>query len=48
MGTSNVQWLTRITVLEEPYSGFQNSVAYRMYDADGEPGEPVTRCCRAR
>ena len=42
-GMQNVKWLTRITVLEEPYSGFQNSVAYRMYDADGEPGEPVTR-----
>jgi sulfane dehydrogenase subunit SoxC len=42
-GMQNVKWLTRITVLEEPYTGFQNSVAYRMYDADGEPGEPVTR-----
>ena len=42
-GMQNVKWLTRITLLEEPYSGFQNSVAYRMYDADGEPGEPVTR-----
>ena len=30
-------------MLEEPFAGFQNSVAYRMYDADGEPGEPVTR-----
>jgi sulfane dehydrogenase subunit SoxC len=42
-GMQNVKWLTRITVLEEPYSGYQNSVAYRMYDADGRPGEPVTR-----
>jgi DMSO/TMAO reductase YedYZ molybdopterin-dependent catalytic subunit len=42
-GMQNVKWLTRITVLEEPYTGFQNAVAYRMYDADGEPGEPVTR-----
>ena len=42
-GMQNVKWLTRITVLEEPFTGFQNSVAYRMYDADGEPGEPVTR-----
>jgi DMSO/TMAO reductase YedYZ molybdopterin-dependent catalytic subunit len=39
----NVKWLTRITVLDEPYTGFQNAVAYRMYSADGEPGEPVTR-----
>jgi sulfane dehydrogenase subunit SoxC len=42
-GMQNVKWLTRITVLEEPFTGFQNSVAYRMYGADGEPGEPVTR-----
>ena len=42
-GMTNVKWLTRITVLEEPFTGFQNSVGYRMYDADGEPGEPVTR-----
>jgi sulfane dehydrogenase subunit SoxC len=39
----NVKWLTRITVLEEPYAGYQNDVAYRMYGVDGEPGEPVTR-----
>jgi sulfane dehydrogenase subunit SoxC len=42
-GMQNVKWLTRVTVLDEPYTGFQNSVAYRMYGADGEPGEPVTR-----
>jgi sulfane dehydrogenase subunit SoxC len=42
-GMTNVKWLARITLLEEPYSGFQNAVAYRMYGADGEPGEPVTR-----
>src|SRR5918994_4331696 len=42
-GMQNVKWLTRITVLEEPYTGFQNAVAYRMYGIDGEPGEPVTR-----
>ncbi len=42
-GMQNVKWLTRITVLDEPYTGFQNAVAYRIYGADGEPGEPVTR-----
>jgi len=42
-GMQNVKWLTRITLLEEPYDGYQNSVAYRMYGPDGEPGEPVTR-----
>ena len=32
-----------MTLLEEPFEGYQNTVAYRMYDADGEPGDPVTR-----
>ena len=42
-GMQNVKWLTRITLLEEPFEGYQNAVGYRMYDADGNPGEPVTR-----
>jgi DMSO/TMAO reductase YedYZ molybdopterin-dependent catalytic subunit len=42
-GMQNVKWLTGITVLEEPFGGYQNAVSYRMYSADGEPGEPVTR-----
>ena len=42
-GMQNVKWLTRITVLEEPFTGYQNAVGYRMYSADGEPGEPLTR-----
>jgi sulfane dehydrogenase subunit SoxC len=42
-GMANVKWLARITVLEEPFGGYQNTVAYRMYGADGEPGDPVTR-----
>ncbi len=40
-GMANVKWLTRIALLEEPFEGYQNAVAYRMYDADGEPGEPA-------
>ena len=42
-GMTNVKWLTRITLLEQPFEGFQNAVAYRIYNADGERGEPVTR-----
>jgi DMSO/TMAO reductase YedYZ molybdopterin-dependent catalytic subunit len=42
-GMQNVKWLTRITLLERPFEGYQNAVGYRMYDADGNPGEPVTR-----
>jgi sulfane dehydrogenase subunit SoxC len=42
-GMTNVKWLARIELLREPYGGFQNAVAYRLYDQDGTPGEPVTR-----
>jgi len=42
-GMTNVKWLARITLLDEPFQGFQNSVAYRVYAAEGEPGEPLTR-----
>ena len=42
-GMANVKWLARITLIEQPFAGFQQAVAYRMYGADGEPGEPVTR-----
>jgi DMSO/TMAO reductase YedYZ molybdopterin-dependent catalytic subunit len=42
-GMTNVKWLARITLLERPFEGYQNAVAYRMYDADGQPGELVTR-----
>ncbi|MEA2332177.1 MAG: hypothetical protein QOH58_2315 [Thermoleophilaceae bacterium] len=42
-GMTNVKWLARITLLEEPFQGYQNAVGYRMYGADGEAGEAVTR-----
>src|SRR5689334_11460509 len=42
-GMTNVKWLARIELLEQPFDGFQNAVAYRIYDADGEPGEPLDR-----
>ena len=42
-GMTNVKWLARVTLLEQPFEGYQNTVAYRMYDAEGEPGDPVTR-----
>ena len=42
-GMTNVKWLTRITLLDEPFEGYQQDVAYRLYGADGEPGQPVTR-----
>src|ERR687890_304507 len=30
-GMTNVKWLARIALLEQPFEGFQNAVAYRMY-----------------
>jgi DMSO/TMAO reductase YedYZ molybdopterin-dependent catalytic subunit len=42
-GMAHVKWLGAITALTEPYQGFQQTVAYRMYAAEDEPGEPVTR-----
>jgi sulfane dehydrogenase subunit SoxC len=42
-GMTNVKWLARITLIEEPFQGYQQAVGYRMYDADGVPGEPVRR-----
>jgi DMSO/TMAO reductase YedYZ molybdopterin-dependent catalytic subunit len=42
-GMAQVKWLTRIDVLAEPFTGYQNETAYRLkVDAD-DPGEPVTR-----
>jgi DMSO/TMAO reductase YedYZ molybdopterin-dependent catalytic subunit len=42
-GMAHVKWLTRITVLAEPFGGFQNEVAYRVTQDEDDPGRPVTR-----
>ncbi len=42
-GMAHVKWLTRIEVLTEPFTGYQNAAAYRLTVDAGEPGEPVTR-----
>jgi sulfane dehydrogenase subunit SoxC len=42
-GMAQVKWLSRIDVLAEPFTGFQNATAYRLKVAAGEEGEPVTR-----
>ncbi len=42
-GMAHVKWLGAITALTEPFTGYQQSVAYRLYDADGTPGAPLTR-----
>lgn len=42
-GMTNVKWLTRITLEDKPFEGYHNAVSYRITDADGVPGEPITR-----
>jgi DMSO/TMAO reductase YedYZ molybdopterin-dependent catalytic subunit len=42
-GMTNVKWLGRITVLTEPFDGYQHERAYRFRTDEDEVGEPVTR-----
>jgi DMSO/TMAO reductase YedYZ molybdopterin-dependent catalytic subunit len=42
-GMTNVKWLTRITVLDEPFAGPQQARAYRIRQHEEAEGEPVTR-----
>ena len=42
-GMASVKWLSDIEVRDEPYDGFHNLVAYRIRQAEGEVGTPVTR-----
>jgi DMSO/TMAO reductase YedYZ molybdopterin-dependent catalytic subunit len=42
-GMTNVKWLGRIDVLSEPFSGYQQSSAYRFRQVEDEEGEPVQR-----
>jgi DMSO/TMAO reductase YedYZ molybdopterin-dependent catalytic subunit len=42
-GMAHVKWLGAITALTAPFEGYQQQVGYRLYDAEGAPGAPVTR-----
>jgi DMSO/TMAO reductase YedYZ molybdopterin-dependent catalytic subunit len=42
-GMAHVKWLRKVTVLTEPFAGYQQARGYRMRSAPDEPGEPVTR-----
>ncbi|EGX56508.1 nitrate reductase (NADH) [Streptomyces zinciresistens K42] len=42
-GMAHVKWLREITVAAEPFTGFQQAVAYRLRSRPGDEGEPVTR-----
>jgi len=38
-----VKWLRRITVITEPFQGYQQVESYRFKMTNDEPGDPVTR-----
>jgi DMSO/TMAO reductase YedYZ molybdopterin-dependent catalytic subunit len=42
-GMAHVKWLRSIRVLDVPFTGFQNEVAYRVRSSVDDPGTPVTR-----
>ncbi|HEX8206425.1 MAG TPA: sulfite oxidase [Solirubrobacteraceae bacterium] len=42
-GMTSVKWLTRISFLDEPFTGYQNATAYRLRQAEEDEGTPVTR-----
>jgi sulfane dehydrogenase subunit SoxC len=42
-GMTNVKWLARISVLAEPFEGYQQRWAYRFRESEDEPGTPLTR-----
>jgi len=42
-GMTHVKWLRAITVVAEPFRGWQQDVAYRLRASEDEQGVPVTR-----
>jgi DMSO/TMAO reductase YedYZ molybdopterin-dependent catalytic subunit len=42
-GMTNVKWLSAITVLDDPYEGYQNARSYRLRADPDEQGEPLSR-----
>lgn len=42
-GMTNVKWLARVTVLEQPFRGYQQANGYRMRQTEEEDGEPLSR-----
>jgi sulfane dehydrogenase subunit SoxC len=42
-GMTHVKWLRSITVVSEPFRGWQQDVAYRLRSSEEEHGEPVSR-----
>jgi DMSO/TMAO reductase YedYZ molybdopterin-dependent catalytic subunit len=42
-GMTSVKWLSRITLVEEPFEGYQQSHSYRLRQHEDEEGKPLSR-----
>jgi DMSO/TMAO reductase YedYZ molybdopterin-dependent catalytic subunit len=42
-GMTSVKWLSRITVVDAPFDGFQMRQSYRLRSDEGDEGEPLSR-----
>jgi len=42
-GMTNVKWLTRITLLDGPFTGYQQARGYRLRQNGDDEGEPLSR-----
>ena len=42
-GMTNVKWLTRLTLLDEPFAGYQQARGYRLRQTDEDEGVPLSR-----
>ena len=42
-GMASVKWLSRITPLAEPHTGYQNATGYRLRQEESDPGVPLER-----
>ena len=42
-GMTNVKWLSRITLIEEPFTGYQQLQSYRLRQDPDEPGHALDR-----
>ncbi len=45
-GMTSVKWVERITVLDQPFEGYQQARGYRIRQTPDEDGEPVSRMPR--
>jgi DMSO/TMAO reductase YedYZ molybdopterin-dependent catalytic subunit len=42
-GMTSVKWLRRISVVDRPFTGYQQAGSYLIHTSEDDPGEPVTR-----